>query len=65
MATLSEDVQKRINTPALNNRVTKEIHGIKTQPISPGVQPALHLVVDGSITVRKGHEVADDMRSTY
>jgi divalent metal cation (Fe/Co/Zn/Cd) transporter len=39
-----------------------QVHDIRTRYISSSIQVDLHIVVDGSITVRAGHVIADDVR---
>jgi cation diffusion facilitator family transporter len=58
----SEDICRKIKTTALKNRQVKEIHKIRSRFISTSIQVDLHIVVDGSITVRDGHQIADDVR---
>jgi cation diffusion facilitator family transporter len=57
-----ENIRSIIKTTALNNPHVREIHKIRTRFISSSIQVDLHIVVDGWITVREGHQIADDVR---
>lgn len=56
------EIQKTINTIALKNSAVKEVHKIRTRYISTSIQVDMHIVVDGSISVREGHDIADEVR---
>ena len=57
-----KEIQKNIYTVALKNKRVKEVHKIRTRYISTSIQVDLHIVVDGEISVREGHDIADDVR---
>ena len=57
-----KEIQKRIYTVASTNEGVKEVHKIRTRFISTSIQVDLHIVVDGEISVREGHDIADDVR---
>ena len=57
-----EEIQTRIKTCALKNKEVLEVHAIRTRYISTSIQVDLHIVVEGSMTVREGHDIADDVR---
>ena len=38
-----------------------QVHDIRTRYIGSSLQIVLHLVVDGGITVREGHAIAEDV----
>ena len=40
-----------------------QVHDIRTRYISSSIQVDLHIVVEGLITVREGHEIADDVKA--
>jgi cation diffusion facilitator family transporter len=56
------DVQKKIRALALENQRVFQVHGIRTRYTSSTIQADLHIVVDGSLTVREGHAIAEDVR---
>jgi len=56
------ETQKNIRDIALKNKGVLQVHDIRTRYISSSVQVDLHIVVEGSITVREGHNIADDVR---
>ncbi len=56
------ETQKKIRDIALINKNVLQVHDIRTRFISTSVQVDLHIVVEGSITVREGHNIADDVR---
>jgi cation diffusion facilitator family transporter len=56
------EIQKKIRNIALRNRGVLQAHDIRTRYISASIQIDLHIVVEGSITVREGHGIADDVK---
>ena len=56
------ETRKKIRAMALKNDDVLQVHDIRTRYISTSVQVDLHIVVNGSITVREGHVIADDVR---
>jgi cation diffusion facilitator family transporter len=56
------EIRKKIRAMALKNEDVLQVHDIRTRYISSSIQVDLHIVVDGSITVRDGHVIADDVR---
>ena len=54
--------RKKIRAMALKNEDVLQVHDIRTRYISSSIQVDLHIVVDGTITVREGHAIADDVR---
>ncbi len=61
-AGVPEEIQTNIKTCALKNNGVLEAHAIRTRYISTSIQVDLHIVVEGSMTVREGHAIADDVR---
>ena len=57
-----EEIQKKIEAIAYDNKSIQEVHAVRTRLISTSIQVDMHIVVDGSITVREGHEIADDVK---
>ena len=56
------ETRKQIRAMALKNEDVLQVHDIRTRYISSSIQVDLHIVVNGSITVRAGHDIADDVR---
>jgi len=56
------ETQKKIRDIALRNKEVLQVHDIRTRFISTSVQVDLHIVVEGHISVREGHTIADDVR---
>jgi cation diffusion facilitator family transporter len=57
------ETRKKIRDIALKNEGVLQVHDIRTRYISSSIQVDLHIVVEGLITVREGHEIADDVRA--
>jgi cation diffusion facilitator family transporter len=56
-----EDIQKRITDIACNNRGVMEVHKVRSRYISTSILVDMHIVVKGSISVRDGHAIADEV----
>ena len=56
------EIRKRIRDIALKNESVLQVHDIRTRYISSSIQVDLHIVVEGLITVREGHNIADDVK---
>ena len=56
------EIRKRIRDIALENENVLQVHDIRTRYISSSIQVDLHIVVEGLITVREGHNIADDVK---
>jgi len=56
------ETRKKIGDIALKNEGVLQVHDIRTRYISSSIQVDLHIVVEGSITVREGHAIADDVK---
>ncbi|MGD8524247.1 MAG: cation diffusion facilitator family transporter [Desulfobacterales bacterium] len=59
-----KEIQKHIYTIASKNNRVKEVHKVRTRYISTSIQVDMHIVVDGEISVREGHDIADDVRDS-
>ena len=55
------DIQKKITEIACNNQGVQEVHKVRTRYISTSILVDMHIVVDGSISVREGHAIADEV----
>jgi cation diffusion facilitator family transporter len=56
-----EQIKAKIKNIACINENVQEIHAVRTRYISSGIQVDMHIVVDGSISVREGHDIADEV----
>lgn len=56
------EVRKKILKIAGKCDGVHEIHKVRTRFISTAIQVDMHIVVDGSISVREGHCIADDVK---
>ena len=57
------EICKKIENIALKNESVLQVHDIRTRYISSSIQVDLHIVVEGLITVREGHDIADDVKA--
>jgi cation diffusion facilitator family transporter len=57
------EICKEIENIALGNESVLQVHDIRTRYISSSIQVDLHIVVEGLITVREGHDIADDVKA--
>ena len=57
------EIQNKIAQISCSHRGVLEIHKVRTRYISSSLQVDMHIVVDGSITVREGHAIADAVES--
>jgi cation diffusion facilitator family transporter len=58
-----KDIQKKITNIACNSRGVQEVHKVRTRYISTSILVDMHIVVDGSISVREGHTIADEVEN--
>ena len=58
-----KETRKKIRDIALESEGVLQVHDIRTRYISTSIQVDLHIVVEGSITVREGHDIADDVKA--
>ncbi len=56
-----EEIQKKIMEIASHTMGVREVHAIRSRYISSSIQVDLHIVVDGTISVREGHTIADSV----
>ena len=57
------ETQQRIQAIASSNAGVQQVHAIRTRHVSSSIFVDLHIVVDGNITVREGHQIADDVEN--
>jgi cation diffusion facilitator family transporter len=57
------EVRRRIRDIASANRDVLQVHDIRTRYIGNSIQADLHIVVDGGLTVRQGHDIARDVEA--
>ncbi|CAB1055965.1 Cobalt-zinc-cadmium resistance protein [Olavius sp. associated proteobacterium Delta 1] len=58
-----KDIQKKITDIACNISGVQEVHKVRTRYISTSILVDMHIVVDGSISVRDGHAIADEVEN--
>jgi len=57
------EVRRRIRDIACANRGVLQVHDIRTRYIGTSIQADLHVIVDGGLTVREGHDIARDVEA--
>jgi cation diffusion facilitator family transporter len=57
------EVRCRIRDIAAANREVLQVHDIRTRYIGTSIQADLHIIVDGGLTVRRGHDIARDVEA--
>jgi cation diffusion facilitator family transporter len=55
------EMRRRIRNIACTHRGVIQVHDIRTRYIGNNIQVVLHLIVDGGLTVRQGHEISRDV----
>ena len=58
-----EEIQKMIEEIACSHRGVRQVHKVRTRYVSSSIQVDMHIVVDGSISVREGHTIADEVEN--
>ena len=57
------DTRNEIRKLAHGNENVRQVHDIRTRYVSTSIVVDLHIVVQGSLTVRQGHDIADDVKN--
>jgi cation diffusion facilitator family transporter len=57
------EVRRRIRDIACANRGVLQVHDIRTRYIGTSIQADLHVIVDGGLTVREGHDIAREVEA--
>jgi len=57
------EVRRRIRDIAGASRCVLQVHDIRTRYIGASIQADLHLIVDGGLTVREGHDIAREVEA--
>ncbi len=52
------EIRRRIQTLAAAHPGVLQVHGVRTRSIGSALQVDLHLVVEGTLSVREGHDIA-------
>ena len=55
----SQADQRRIELVALDTDGVQVVHAVRTRHIGSGLQVDLHILVDGNLTVREGHDISE------
>lgn len=58
-----EQIKAKIANIACTGEKVQEVHAVRTRYISSGIQVDMHIVVDGSMSVREGHDIADEVEN--
>jgi cation diffusion facilitator family transporter len=59
-----EEIQKKIAEIACNTTGVRKVHAVRSRYISSSIQIDMHIVVDGNISVREGHTIADTVENS-
>ncbi len=59
-----EEIRKKIAEIACNTTGVLEVHAVRSRYISSSIQIDMHIVVDGNISVREGHTIADTVENS-
>ena len=57
------EVRRRIREIACANPAVFQVHDIRTRYIGTSIQADLHIIVDGGLSVREGHDIARDVEA--
>jgi len=57
------EIHRKIVEISCSHRGVLQVHKVRTRYISSSLQIDMHVVVDGSISVRDGHTIADEVES--
>jgi cation diffusion facilitator family transporter len=57
------EVRRRIRDIACASRGVLQVHDIRTRYIGTSIQADLHVIVDGGLSVREGHDIARDVEA--
>jgi cation diffusion facilitator family transporter len=57
------EVRRRIRDITCANADVLQVHDIRTRYIGTSIQADLHIIVDGGLTVRQGHDIARDVEA--
>ncbi len=57
------ETYETIKALAYRTAAVRHVHGIRTRYISNSLQVDLHVVVDGSMTVSEGHDIAEEVKA--
>ena len=62
-AGVHEKIQQKIEEIASNSEGVQQVHAIRSRYVSSSIFVDMHIVVDGAITVREGHQIADKVEN--
>jgi cation diffusion facilitator family transporter len=57
----SKVVREKIRAVASENEAVLQVHAVRTRYVARNLHVDMHVVVDGSITVQEGHDIAQDI----
>jgi cation diffusion facilitator family transporter len=53
---------KKIKGITMKVAGVKSIHAVRTRKLGPGLHVDLHVLVDGKVTVKKGHDISEEVK---
>jgi len=53
---------KKIRDITTKIKGVKSIHALRTRSLGPGLHVDLHVLVDGKITVKEGHDISEEVK---
>jgi cation diffusion facilitator family transporter len=59
----SAETREEITRIAASYPGVQQVHGVRTRQIANSLQVDLHIVIDGDLTVREGHIIAEEVKS--
>jgi cation diffusion facilitator family transporter len=60
----SEEDRKKIESIAMDVSNVKEVHAIRSRKTGPGFHVDMHVLVDPDMTVKDGHDIAEEVAAT-
>jgi cation diffusion facilitator family transporter len=54
--------RRQIKDVAMKVPRVKSIHAVRTRKLGPGLHVDLHVLVDGNITVKEGHDISEEVK---
>jgi divalent metal cation (Fe/Co/Zn/Cd) transporter len=57
-----EGVRQQISEIVMSVSGVASVHAVRTRKMGPGIYLDLHLLVDGNMTVRAGHDIAENVK---
>jgi len=58
----SQEVRRRLTAIALSVEGVRVVHAVRTRHVGPALEADLHIVVDGSMSVQRGHDISEAVK---